>query len=59
MVANNSTKKIKQLSQMDKNILLKSLKSAQKTREKVRKDIKQGKLRPIPKTINSFIGDVA
>jgi len=55
MDANNSQKDIKQISEANKEMLLKALTSAKKTRKNVRKNIKDGTLPEIPKEIDNFI----
>jgi len=57
MVVNNTTKEIKQISEMDKDTLLKALSSAKKTRKKVRENIKNNTLPEIPKEIDEFLKD--
>ena len=59
MDANSSKKDIKQISQIDKTSLLRALKSAKKTREKVRENIKNGTLPTIPKEIDEFLSEAA
>ena len=57
MVVNNTTKEIKQISEMDKDMLLKALSSAKKTRKKVRENIKNNTLPEVPKEIDEFLKD--
>ncbi len=57
MVVNNTTKEIKQISEMNKDTLLKALNSAKKTRKKVRENIKNNTLPEIPKEIDEFLKD--
>ena len=51
MVTDNSSKEIKQISDMDKDMLLKALTSAKATRKRVRAKIKADTLDEVPKFI--------
>ena len=57
MVVNNTTKEKKQISEMNKDMLLKALSSAKKTRKKVRENIKNNTLPEVPKEIDEFLKD--
>jgi len=57
MDASSTKKNIKQISQISKTSLLHALDSAKKTREKVRKNIKNGTLPKIPKEIDEFLSE--
>jgi len=57
MVTDNSSKEVKQISQIDKEALLKSLESASNTRRKVRRNIKNNTLPNIPEKLNKFLDE--
>jgi len=57
MVADNSSKEVKQISQINKEALLKSLESASNTRRKVRRNIKNNTLPNIPEKLNKFLDE--
>ena len=57
MVADNSSKELKQISQINKEALLKSLESASNTRKRVRRNIKNNTLPNIPEKLNKFLDE--
>jgi len=57
MVADNSSKEVKQISQINKEALLKSLESASNTRKRVRRNIKNNTLPNIPEKLNKFLDE--
>jgi hypothetical protein len=58
MAIDGTRKRVKQISEMDKSILLKALESAKKTRTKVRENIKKGTVPEVPKDIDSALKEV-
>ncbi len=52
---NNTAKKIKQISQVNKSFLMQALSSAKKTRKKVRKKIDTGNLDKVPVFISTAL----
>ena len=59
MAVDSTGKEVKQISEVDKNALLRSLESAKRTRKKVRDNIKKGTLPEVPKEIDKALSEDA